>query len=1479
MTSAHVAASLMHLAQLRRSSTAQWGSEDDAFGGALLQLLRPALAVLPARVFAGVCDSTVSLCLASEPRHGAWVAAAVAAARSRLTVEAGAGASAAPSDAGHLRGALAALQPFLHAAGGQQPAAPAPPAPAAHSAEREREHGSKLVAAAGAEAVPEEGVDGGERDAPALEEGAPPAQRAGGAPAAQAYVAADDAYDPVLGMFDAVVQGAVDAPAAPAAPPPQRQQEHAPPPPPPPPPLQQAPQQQLQAPQQQQQAPLPPPQQQQWHGPAPPPPQHGSTASCARPPADAAPPPRPAAAPSVPRQAAPGGERPGGGKDASSGAPARASTRRASPPPPPPPNATAPPEASSARSPDEPAQLAFAAAALQALSGGGQGAPAGTEAGVEGVVGGGGGGGGDDAAYRALADRFAAVVAARGKAADAVAGVEEEEGEGAGAVEAPRVEEHAEAVATEAEAAGASDGARVDWGRGLVQDASWVDLQEGGAGARASSAARAPPAADAVPAAAAGVEAEAAEASAAAEAEAADAAATAAGTPPPERLEPLPDRAAALATLALFATTNGGGASSDDDGSGSGPAPTRAEAEAACNAAAVALAACCAQGESATGGALPARGGARGGKAGKQQQQQQQLLSDADVAELALRLPRLLERLEAPGMDTGSEGRPSAVAAPAAAAAADAPAAAADAAAPEPAPTPGASAKRERRSGSSTGGGSAAAAAARAGLARGLARAALGSGRWRLLSPRALAAALAAACASPGEATQQAAQAQGTGRAAGVTSGGKARRAAAAAVPPPPPQQQDDHDDQPTRDARAASASGLSTFIPDAVEQRATLEALRPYLPALDARALAALATGLGGGGGGGASAEGLLGDAWAGAFAAAAAEPEVGSSGGSGGGGGGGPSRLSHLSVRQLSDVVGLLVPPAGAHANRAARAAAARAPPPPPQFLAAAAAAATDLLVAQMAPTAPPTTTAALLSLLSLLETLLGADGLCCGATAPLARALATGPFLTQLATLPARALAPARRVRVACLLAAARVRPRPQALHALLGPLSGAIATTAGNTTGNSRNTSASSSSSGNSSSSSSKLPVGDVARLLWACAELQMAPTAALLAEVLEATSDAMEGVVCSGGTSGSGGSEGKLTAGSLALLARSLLQLGVVPDSGWQACTPIDTSSRTYINSTIRAMHLCSVYVATRPKARYHVASAALLPSACFEELSLLAFATLHFGRQPPPEWTRRVLLESHAKMDAADAPSLVRLSHFIATLYEAHASAAMSPSPAGERPPPLPPIPGEWMTALLSASSALLHTYDPPELLALQLRSLAGLRWLPPSLYLSEVLAQLDVALSAGDLSPAGRIAALTALTVLGNATVSEGGDTGERAAAARFAHRCVLSASFSAEQFLPHELGCLLCEVLPRLCAEDGLLSDSPSVVSNRQPLRASGGQRDLREALRTLSRAFERAQEEEGGEGPEGGGSLAAALAEYVSPAVLEPCLRLRE
>lgn len=122
----------------------------------------------------------------------------------------------------------------------------------------------------------------------------------------------------------------------------------------------------------------------------------------------------------------------------------------------------------------------------------------------------------------------------------------------------------------------------------------------------------------------------------------------------------------------------------------------------------------------------------------------------------------------------------------------------------------------------------------------------------------------------------------------------------------------------------------------------------------------------------------------------------------------------------------------------------------------------------------------------------------------------------------------------------------------------------------------------------------LPSRDLPRLLWACAELQVVPPASLLAEALEVAGDAMDAAAAdamavaaadkrnhtstststssrdgnkataagSGSGSGPGGGAGTavlLDAGGLALLVRSLAQLGVAPDAAWQVSVQMSLS--------------------------------------------------------------------------------------------------------------------------------------------------------------------------------------------------------------------------------------------------------------------------------------------------------------------------------
>jgi hypothetical protein len=64
----------------------------------------------------------------------------------------------------------------------------------------------------------------------------------------------------------------------------------------------------------------------------------------------------------------------------------------------------------------------------------------------------------------------------------------------------------------------------------------------------------------------------------------------------------------------------------------------------------------------------------------------------------------------------------------------------------------------------------------------------------------------------------------------------------------------------------------------------------------------------------------------------------------------------------------------------------------------------------------------------------------------------------------------------------------------------------------------------------------------------------------------------------------------------------------------------------------------------------------------------------------------------------------------VATVYEADMADAKQPSDgSGGSRQRLPPLPSEWVQAMLARSLQLIDAYDPADLLVLQLRSVAGL--------------------------------------------------------------------------------------------------------------------------------------------------------------------------
>ena len=178
----------------------------------------------------------------------------------------------------------------------------------------------------------------------------------------------------------------------------------------------------------------------------------------------------------------------------------------------------------------------------------------------------------------------------------------------------------------------------------------------------------------------------------------------------------------------------------------------------------------------------------------------------------------------------------------------------------------------------------------------------------------------------------------------------------------------------------------------------------------------------------------------------------------------------------------------------------------------------------------------------------------------------------------------------------LARLRCRPRPQALHQLLLPLQGKLlpppsppppSSASFVRPRGSRAPAASSSASSEQAAVAAlrPLPFSELASLAWALAELQMAPTAALLAELLEVTGRDLEDAVVVAAAAAAATASGPslataaapagvpaVTPSSLALLARSLVQLGVVPSSGGGAegCRRLDIfQGRPSMNSGLR----------------------------------------------------------------------------------------------------------------------------------------------------------------------------------------------------------------------------------------------------------------------------------------------------------------------
>jgi len=339
----------------------------------------------------------------------------------------------------------------------------------------------------------------------------------------------------------------------------------------------------------------------------------------------------------------------------------------------------------------------------------------------------------------------------------------------------------------------------------------------------------------------------------------------------------------------------------------------------------------------------------------------------------------------------------------------------------------------------------------------------------------------------------------------------------------------------------------------------------------------------------------------------------------------------------------------------------------------------------------------------------------------------------------------------------------------------------------------------------------LTFAELAGLMWAFSELRAFPPHELLMEVMDVAASRMEQALQVAGRKQDQdvalwtdpmlpGPE------TLIMLVRGMSQLGVTPDEDWEEV--------------------------------YHGLARALMPAADVEQLSLLAQVTLHLGLCPPEEWVLALQQESHFKMGEADAASLCRLAHFMSSAYEV-------------KNDELPPPAKEWMQSLLDRSLQVVDSYDPPDMLALQLHALACLRWLPPTTWLQEWLAAVVVALP--ELSPACHVVVLTSLSDLGCCT--EGGVL-ERGVLHRFVDSVLKSVGERLEGFSEFELTWLL-ECL------------TPYEVTGYQ-VRA-----EVRLCLQK-ELAAKAAQGAAGQDPAAGQVSIAAVMMDFVSPALLGRALR---
>ncbi|GLC37750.1 hypothetical protein PLESTB_001473000 [Pleodorina starrii] len=307
----------------------------------------------------------------------------------------------------------------------------------------------------------------------------------------------------------------------------------------------------------------------------------------------------------------------------------------------------------------------------------------------------------------------------------------------------------------------------------------------------------------------------------------------------------------------------------------------------------------------------------------------------------------------------------------------------------------------------------------------------------------------------------------------------------------------------------------------------------------------------------------------------------------------------------------------------------------------------------------------------------------------------------------------------------LAAARVRPHPAQLAALLEvELLPAAAAAGGGGGGEGRRRMALAALSGD-----------ELVRLLWRCVAFRALPSWRFIGEWMEAFAAAAAG---GGGGSGGGaaaaaaGAAAAVSPGALARVGWSLAQMGIQPEPGWLAVY------RTALSGPV-------------------------LGELDAEALSLVGHSALLLRSRPPGEWLEALLRAALGRMQqeeeerkeggrGLDAASAARLLHFAAASeVEVSRDWMQSFFLHTQR---LIDVEVEAKGRATSTAAVTTPTPASPDQIALMLRALAQLGFRPPHAWLTAALERLRI--GAAILTPACFPVALASLTRLCPDVVSE---------------------------------------------------------------------------------------------------------------------------